>query len=399
MFLTISVFSFCPRLAAQEINVDSLYTKAQTQAYARQFDASIANLRDLLANNPEHYDAHLLLCSVYSWKEDYDLARTAYQVLLSRYPTVEVYQGAVRVEVWDRAWESALSLVNQGLNNYSTDDPLKLLKAQILAHLNNTEEAIALLENDVTPSPQADSLLASINRLNAKHTVRIGYYHAYFDKVFTPWHLGSIEYQRRTNIGPIIGRVNMARMFDQTGRQVEIDAYPKLASRTYAYLNFGVSDHTVFPKVRWGAEIFQGFRSGLEISGGLRALYFEPPSVYVYTAQVAHHASSHWISARAFLTSLQTTRTAAGSFAYRQYLQNSDHYFTLYADYGNTPLQVVSLPEVMSIITRRAAVDYVHPFMNRMLLVRLLAEYRFETYQEQREINRWGFGIRLEKRF
>ncbi|MEQ9439045.1 MAG: YaiO family outer membrane beta-barrel protein [Cyclobacteriaceae bacterium] len=385
-------------LSAQDINEDSLYVTARTQAHSRQYDSAIITLRALLANHPERYDAHLLLCSIYGWQEDYDLARTAYQVLFSRYPTVEVYQGGVRVEMWDKSWEDALILADEGLGQYPADATLTLLKAQILARLGRNEEAIALLK-ELTPTPQTDSLLADIRRLNTKHAIRIGYYQANFDQLFTPWQVGSLEYQRRTNLGPIIGRVNVARMFDQTGRQAEIDAYPKLAAQTYAYLNFGVSDRTIFPKTRWGAEVFQGIGSGIEISGGLRALYFDPTAVYIYTAQISHHASSHWISGRVFLTSLQASRAASGSFTYRKYLQHSDHYFSLYADYGNTPLQVVSLPEMLRLTTRRAAVDYVHSFMQRTLLIRLLAEYQYETYDEQRKINRWGFGVRLEKRF
>ncbi|WKN45856.1 YaiO family outer membrane beta-barrel protein [Tunicatimonas pelagia] len=386
------------QLFSQSMNADSLYTTARSQAYAQQYDSAVANLRVLLANHPERYDAHLLLCSIYSWEREFEQARAAYQVILKQYPTVEVYRGAGRVEMWDAAWADALTIFNQGLSSYPGDTVLTLLKAQTLAQLGRTEEGIILLE-DMLPSPQADSLLHELRPQNAKNAIRASYYYANFDEIFTPWHIGSLEYERRTKLGPVIARVSRARMFDQIGQQAELDFYPKIASRTYAYLNFGISDRTVFPNLRWGGEIFQGVGASTEISGGMRMLYFEPATVRIYTAQLGHYAGSHWISARGFLTNIQEASNAAGAFTYRRYIRHSDQYFSLYANYGNAPIQVVSLPEILRVNTQRLGIDYKHAFWQRTLLVRLMAEYQWEEYVELRQVNRWGLEFGLEKRF
>mgnify|MGYP001025337085 CR=1 FL=1 len=386
------------QLFCQSINADSLYVTARSQAHIQQYDAAIASLRVLLANYPERYDAHLLLCSVYSWEQKFEQARSAYQVLLEKYPTVEVYRGAGRVEMWDVAWADALALISRGLNNYPRDTVLTLLKAQTLTELGRTEEGITLLE-EMLPSPQADSLLQELRPQNTKNAIRASYYYANFNEVFTPWHIGSLEYERRTKLGPVIARLSRARMFNQIGQQAELDFYPKIASRTYAYLNFGISDRTVFPNLRWGGELFQGIGASTEISGGMRMLFFEPTTVRIYTAQIGHYAGSHWISARAFLTNIQETSNAAGAFTYRKFIRHSDHYFSLYANYGNAPIQVVSLPEILRVNTQRLGLDYKHDFWQRTLLVRLMAEYQWEEYVELRQVNRWGIEFGLEKRF
>jgi YaiO family outer membrane protein len=402
IILTIGVLLFSSEVfcqQAQVVDADSLYTTARSQAYSQQYDAAVATLRVLLANYPERYNAHLLLCAVYSWEQKYDLARTAYQILLDRYPTVEVYRGAGRVEMWDRAWSEALVLFDQGLMKYPNDSTLSILKVQTLTQLGRIDEAIALLEGELADLPQADSLLRTIRPLNTKNAIRIGYYYAHFDQFFSPWQIGSLEYQRRTRLGSIIGRVSAARMFDQIGRQAEIDLYPKIAARTYGYANFGVSDGTVFPDLRWGAEIFQGVGSSFEVSGGVRAIYFNPVVVRIYTAQLSYYHRSHWFSARGFLTSLQGEQTLAGAATYRRYFKNADQHLSVYANYGNSPLQVVNLPEILRQSTRRVAVGYVYPLMQRTLLIHGLAEYQHEIYDELRQINRWGAEIKLEKRF
>lgn len=384
---------------SQVIDADSLYATARSQAHSQQYDAAVATLRVLLANYPERYDAHLLLCAVYSWERKYDLARTAYQVILDRYPTVEVYQGAGRVEMWDQAWPEALALFEQGLAKYPRDTTLSILKVQALTQLGRTDEAISLLEGELATLPQADSLLSAIRPLTTKNAIRVGYYYAHFDQFFSPWQIGSLEYQRRTRLGSIIGRVSTARMFDQIGHQAEIDLYPKIAARTYGYVNFGVSDGTVFPDLRWGAEIFQGVGSSFEISAGFRSLYFNPLVIRIYTSQLSYYHQSHWFSVRGFLTSLQGEQTLAGAITYRRYFKNADQHFSVYANYGNSPLQIVSLPEILRQTTRRIAIGYVHPFMQRTLLIHGLAEYQHETYDELRQVHRWGAEIKLEKRF
>ncbi len=393
-----SVLGYSGQVFSQVINADSLYTAARSQAHDQQYNSAIDNLRVLLANYPERYDAHLLLCSIYSWERKFDQARAAYQVILDRYPTVEVYRGAGRVEMWDTAWPNALSLFNQGLEKYPEDSILNFLKAQTLVELGRTKEAITLLEG-VDSLPQADSLLNYLQPQNTKNAIRASYYYANFDQVFTPWHIGRLEYERQTKLGSVIARLSRARMFDQVGQQAELDFYPRIAARTYAYVNVGLSDQTVFSDFKWGAELFQGFGTSMEVSGGMRMLYFDPVSVRIYTAQLGHYAASHWMSARAFLTNVQETSSLAGAFTYRRYIQHSDHYFSLYANYGNSPIQVVSLPEILRLNTQRVGIDYQHAFWKRSLLARLMVEYQQETYEELRQLNRWGVEFGLAKRF
>ncbi|MEM9833050.1 MAG: YaiO family outer membrane beta-barrel protein [Bacteroidota bacterium] len=393
-----SIFGYPGQVLSQAVNADSLYAVARSQAYAEQYESATENLRVLLANYPDRYNAHLLLCSIYSWERKLNQARTAYQVILDRYPTVEVYRGAGRVEMWDAAWPNALSLFNQGLEKYPEDSTLSFLKAQTLVELGRTKEAIALLEK-IDSLPQADSLLNYLRPQSTKNVVRASYYYANFDQVFTPWHIGRLEYERRTTLGPVIARLSQARMFDQVGQQTELDFYPKIATRTYAYVNIGLSDQTIFPDFRWGAELFQGFGNSMEVSGGMRMLYFNPINARIYTAQLGHYAASHWISGRAFLTNVQETSSLAGSFTYRRYIQHSDHYFSLYANYGNSPIQVVSLPEILRLNTQRVSIDYQHAFWKRSFLAHLMVEYQQETYEELRQLNRWGLEFGLAKRF
>ena len=65
------------------------------------------------------------------------------------------------------------------------------------------------------------------------------------------WRTASVSLAQRGSRGSIIGRVNVANRFGTTGTQVEADAYPRLGSGRYMYLNAGYSGSGIYPGERF----------------------------------------------------------------------------------------------------------------------------------------------------
>lgn len=89
-----------------------------------------------------------------------------------------------------------------------------------------------------------------------------------------PWHTTTAEVSRKDPGATLIAGLNWAQRFGQAGVQVEMDAYPRIARGTYAYLNAGYSAASIFPVARIGAEIYTSPASGTEASIGVRHLEF-----------------------------------------------------------------------------------------------------------------------------
>ncbi|MGI8843297.1 MAG: YaiO family outer membrane beta-barrel protein [Gemmatimonadaceae bacterium] len=151
------------------------------------------------------------------------------------------------------------------------------------------------------------------------------------------WQLASLSVSRRTERGSLIGRVNWANRFATSGTQVEMDAYPRLTSRTYAYLNGGYSDASIFPKWRLGAELYANLPRAWEASIGFRQLRFGGSPVTLYTGTIARYVGNYWISARPFVHFKDTGTSASLGLTARRYFEDADRYVGATVSYGSSP--------------------------------------------------------------
>lgn len=97
--------------------------------------------------------------------------------------------------------------------------------------------------------------------------------------------LAAAELSHRFDFGPVIGRVNQARRFGESGTQLEVDAYPRIGRGMYLYANAGVSQQRIFPRQRFGAELYKNLPNALETSLGFRQLNFKNTRVFAAMAR------------------------------------------------------------------------------------------------------------------
>lgn len=381
---------------------NNLYSEAASRAYDGEYEEARQLLQKIVVNVPEHQDAKFLLGLVQAWDKHYAEARNIFTNLIAEnYNSSEVFQALARLELWDKNPVQAIKVCEDGLEKYPDDVTLRYLKAEALAALKNDEEAIALLEDILGKDPEheeAQKLLKELLARRSKNAISIDYAYSWFSNTFTPWHRTSLEYRRNLPVGPVIGRVNYAYMFDRSVLQGEVDAYPAINPLTYTYLNVGVSDGKVFPNFRFGAELYRLLPANFEASLGMRGLYFTEADVYIYTAQIGNYLPGYWLSLRGFLTEIEGNKNYTALLIGRKYLSSKDHYFSLYASSGATPLQVATLSEIQRLDANMVAFDYQYP-IPRQFFLRFYAEYQHEKYPEVRSTNRYTVSVRLEKRF
>jgi len=171
--------------------------------------------------------------------------------------------------------------------------------------------------------------------------VAVEYGYTYFDTIFDPWHLASLEYTRSTLAGPVIGRANYARRFDASGLQLEVDAYPTLHRGWYAYLNAGYGLAGSFPDWRAGGEVFASLPAAWEASAGFRHLQFGE-GYTMWTGSVGKYHGNSWFSVRPFLLRDQGDLSWTILFAARRYFTDAQHYLGVLAAYGSTPGDVLT---------------------------------------------------------
>ena len=239
-------FGLTKTMAQDAASGQSSYKEAADLAYGGEYDEARALLQQIMVKVPEHQDSKFLLGLVQAWDKQYAEARKIFTGLIEEnYTSAEVFQALARLEIWDKKPVEAIKVCEQGLEKYPDDVTLRYLKAEALAALKSDEEAIALLEAILAEDPEhkeAQKLLKELLARRNKNAIAVDYSYSWFSNTFSPWHRTSLEYRRNLRVGPVIGRVNYAHMYDQSALQAEADAYPAINPLTYTYLNMGVSD-------------------------------------------------------------------------------------------------------------------------------------------------------------
>ena len=338
-------------LQAGMINKSFAQTYEEAQRYA--FTGERAKARQIcrvILSKGFNTDVALLLARTYSWDGNYDSTRIILNEVLTHNPdNMEALDAFADVEYWSENYSKVLEYCDLALKKDPTAEAFLFKKARILHSSKKDEEAVATLEKLIKINPANAEALKKLKeyRLDVlRNTIRLNYTLDYFDKVFNrdPWQIAALSYGRKTKLGSVIARVNLANRFGNTGFQGEMDAYPKISENNYFYLNYGFSQNTsVFPKNRMGLEWYHNFPKSFEGSIGMRLLYFSTSTVDIYTATFGKYTGNYWFSLRSFVTPGTDGTSISGSLQIRRYFSDPENYLGLRLGYGISPDDIRNL--------------------------------------------------------
>jgi len=288
-------------------------------------------------------DVALLLGRTYAWDGKYDSTRVILNEVLAHNPeNMEALDAFADVEYWSENYAKAVEYCDLALRKDPKNEGFLFKKAKILHSSEKYEEAVASLEELISINDSNAEALKKLQeyRLDVmKNRIKLNYTIDHFDKSFNrdPWQVVALSYGRKTKLGSVIARVNMAKRFGDTGLQYEMDAYPKISENNYGYLNYGFSQSSVFPDHRFGAELFHSFPKAFEGSLGMRTLFFGSSDVTIYTGSVGKYISNYWISLRSYVTPGTTGTSVSGQLQMRRYFSDPENYIGLRLGYGVSP--------------------------------------------------------------
>jgi YaiO family outer membrane protein len=337
-------------LLAAMLLLNGLWNSVSAQSYeeARNmaFNGERAKARQLckaILAKGFNSDVALLLGRTYAWDGMYDSTRVVLnQVLDLNAGNMEALDAFADVEYWSGNYDKAIEYCDRALKKEPGNEDFMLKKARIQHSAEKYEEAVETLEELVAKNGTNAEALKKLQefRLDVmKNRIRLNYTIDQFDQSFNrdPWQVWALSYGRKTKLGTVLARVNMAKRFGETGFQYEVDAYPKISENNYGYLNYGFSQSDVFPENRIGAEWYHNFPKAFEGSLGLRTLFFSNSDVTIYTATFGKYISNYWLSLRSFVTPGSGGTSVSGFLQMRRYFSDPENYFGLRLGYGVSP--------------------------------------------------------------
>ncbi|MCC7232012.1 MAG: YaiO family outer membrane beta-barrel protein [Bacteroidia bacterium] len=354
-------------------NLDALFSRARELSYAGNNTLARKICQKILEKKPNYYDVRTFIGRTWSWEKQYDNARTELsRVLIEKESDYEALNALIDVELWTKSLIVAGDYLKIALGYYPTSEDLLLKKARLQVMREDKEDAAITLQRILELNPGNKEALDMLNgmsdsRLNNRF--QMNFSADYYPEDQVPQTFVSGELGRAFNFGSIIYRASVAKRYNRTGFQQELDSYARFMKGNYFYFNVGFGDTTkVFPKFKAGAEMFQKLPAGFELSGGWRYLLYTNPGVNIYTGSLGNYFRNYWINLRVYMTpkkNLPTSDILKSSsqtyiLEFRNYFGDAENYISFRAGNGQAPddRKVLTAQDIIRLKTISGAVEY-----------------------------------------
>ena len=330
------VFLLCSLLgipAAAQVPVPGPIDQARTLARDGRRAEALNLLNPYLAASPQDSDARTLRATILSWEGRYDEARTDLAQVLAVSPNhPDALPVLARVELWSGHADVAEAVSTRGLGVYPASGDLMEIRALALEQLGRSAEARVQIERLLEASPDNDTARRIRRRLIDKQpgwVLGLQYRHDRFDDDRKPWHETQASLSRYGRAGSLGVRLYDAHRFGLGDQLIEVEAYPRLSARTYAFVAFAWSpDAVLYPERRYVADLYQAVGASWELSAGVRLLDLRASDelVDVYTAGIQRYAGTWLYGARAWFTPDQTSDSLTMDGLLRRYRRDGVSY-------------------------------------------------------------------------
>ncbi|MCE1229287.1 MAG: YaiO family outer membrane beta-barrel protein [Firmicutes bacterium] len=349
-----------------------MFARARTLAFSGHREQALALCRQALERSPNYQEIRVFAARVLSWEKRYDEGRALLHETLRKEPDhLDARMALADLELWSDHPRAAVDVCEEGLRLHPQNMELWLRKARGLRDLERYEEALEAAKQVMHLDPdrhEARRLMEDITELARRNKLSFGFTYDRFDRTFDPWQLFTLQTSHRFNFGSLIARINRAQRFGDTGHQFEMDAYPRWGDGTYFYLNAGFSGDGIFPRQRYGAEIYRNFPGGIEGSLGLRNLRFSSSSVTIQTGSIGKYWRDYFFSLRLNHTPSSIGASNSGSFLVRRYFSDRDTYVGIVIGSGVSPDQPNPNSWIINLRSKRVGISGQGWVIPRLLL-------------------------------
>ncbi|MBU2946425.1 YaiO family outer membrane beta-barrel protein [Zobellia uliginosa] len=337
------------------------YNEARNLAYGGDYIAANTMLTKLVGNGSKDKAARSLLASTYSWNGEYDKARDEFNIIVSSdRENRDVWIAAIKNELYAKNNATAIGLANKALVYLDNDAEVERLKKLAEKGITDTaypesgwfnqddsvevkNEIVDLTEVKAAETPKLEGLdtLAAKTPVTEevfKNKVSVRNSATVYDTRYDPMFYSSISYNRQTLAGTLIPRINYSNRLETNGVQYELDFYPKFSNRFYAYLNYGLSNASIYPKHKFGGDLYANLPGAFEFSAGGRYISYDNTNVSVITNSLGHYRGNYYISLRSYITPMPDNLTRfSGNLLVRKYLKDAENYLGLNLGMGYSP--------------------------------------------------------------
>ncbi|SOE20238.1 outer membrane protein, YaiO family [Spirosomataceae bacterium TFI 002] len=320
---------------------DQAFKKARTEAFEGNRNEAITLLKTIIEKYPNYDEIRLFLASVYSWEENYKLAKNEYLILIAKDKTnIDYWLPFIKNEIYANENFSAIELTKKAIQLFPSNVKLVILKARAEKNNNELQKAMLTINQFLELNPankDAEEFKSDLKEYLVSNNFSVSYAVDNYSEIYSPMFYYTLQYSKLTSRGSIIARYNLNKKFNTYGSQFEIDAYPSIAEGLYAYLNIGYSGSTIFPSLRFGVQLYKSLPKSFEVSAGIRSLKFGEDYTNIYTGSIGKYFGNSFVFVVPYFINSDEGWSRSATLTYRKYRANTDQFFAISGGIGFSP--------------------------------------------------------------
>jgi len=348
---------------------DAVRDQAQKALRSGDFQSAVRICLAILQTNPEDEEIGFLLSRAYAFDRDYTRATDVLAALIRRRPAntdflllrarIEYWRGDIKAaesgfievlgispenpEGWaGRAFVAAQKGETTAAEGYFLrsleGDPknVEVLLSLGLLYRRRGEfdKAKASFERAFLLDPAnpevRGALTRAATRTDAIYEIRYVHQPETFSDprgslINRQW---AFQWRPPKNGPPILFKMDQTKRSGSRDTQFGLEAYPRLWTDAYAYLDVGFSSIARhYPHSSFLLEIYQGLAASFEVSLGYRRMNFDPRPVSVYFGSVGWYFGSFYSVLRLYVAPQGAERTTSWVLQVRRYFSDRNYVF------------------------------------------------------------------------
>jgi YaiO family outer membrane protein len=313
----------------------------------------------------------------------------------------------IRTIAFDGDYTSAASAARKLVNAFPSYGDARILLGRILGWQKDYTTAAAVIDTLLLKEPNNEDALAARRDISlwsnenspVSTDIRAGYFFDTFSEPYSRfWQVFEAGAGHRFKWGPASAGINAGNIIigepsskTATELQFEIEAYPHLSRKNYAYLSYAYSPGSYFPKHRAALELWQVLPSAWALSAGLNYYYFDR-NIYIALASVEKYLGKYWISVKGLVYFKDAGPTTSFYINARRYFNDKD-YFQITIGTGTAPDEPFDIQTNLTRLSANSIRLAWNVSVTRKLVMRLNAGYSREEYAEALRRNRFEGGV------
>lgn len=313
----------------------------------------------------------------------------------------------IRTIAFDGDYATAALAARKLVNEYPSYGDARILLGRILAWQKDYINAGAVIDTLLATEPDnADALSArrdislwSKGNSPVSTDIRAGYFFDTFSEPYSRyWQVFKAGAGHKFNWGQASAGVNVGNITTgdpsqsaATELQFEVDAYPQLTNKNYAYLSYAYSPGSYFPQHRATAELWQVLKGGWAVSAGLNYYYFDR-NIFIAMASVEKYLGKYWFSVKGFVYFKDEGPTTSFYVNARRYF-NDKNYLQVTLGTGTAPDEPFDMQTNLMRLSAHSVRLAYNASLTRRIVMRLNAGYSREEYAEEVWRNRFEGGV------